>query len=102
MADTSRRPEEEPLLGRPGDQIQGKEQGIYHNLVTGMASFSGFKASKVDILKKGTAALAQGGIWILTAIVWAAVFNSELILFSAHPVCVQVSSKIIANNVSAR
>ena len=29
--------------------------------------------------------LAQAGIWILTAVVWGAVFDAELTLFSAHP-----------------
>ncbi|KAJ4303473.1 hypothetical protein N0V90_002368 [Kalmusia sp. IMI 367209] len=33
----------------------------------------------------GTAPLAQAGIWILAAIVWGAIFNKQLIFFSAHP-----------------
>jgi hypothetical protein len=35
---------------------------------------------------KGTAAIAQAGIWILAAIVWGAIFSKKLIFFSAHPV----------------
>jgi hypothetical protein len=35
----------------------------------------------------GTAVLAQAGIWILAALVWAAVFMAdEIIFFSYHPV----------------
>lgn len=34
----------------------------------------------------GTAAVAQGGIWILAAIVWGAILSQKLIFFSAHPV----------------
>lgn len=29
--------------------------------------------------------MAQAGIWILTALVWSAIFMNDLILFSAHP-----------------
>ncbi|PNS20668.1 Cytochrome b561 [Sphaceloma murrayae] len=59
--------EQEPLLGRAGDATQKQEQPILYNLVL------------------GTAVVAQGGIWVLTAIVWGAVFSSNLMLFSAHP-----------------
>jgi hypothetical protein len=35
----------------------------------------------------GTAILAQAGIWILAALVWASVFMAdEIIFFSYHPV----------------
>ncbi|KAL2411325.1 hypothetical protein ABEF95_000514 [Exophiala dermatitidis] len=59
--------EEEPLLGRPGDVTQRPGQGLQFNLI------------------KGTAILAQAGIVILTALVWAAVFQADLIFFSFHP-----------------
>ncbi|MCJ1477386.1 hypothetical protein MMC13_006057 [Lambiella insularis] len=61
------RGEDEPLLGEPGDATQKNEKGIQFNLVI------------------GTAVIAQAGIWILTAIIWAAIFSNKLILFSAHP-----------------
>ncbi|EXJ74323.1 uncharacterized protein A1O5_02619 [Cladophialophora psammophila CBS 110553] len=59
--------EEEPLLGRPGDVTQRPGQGMQFNFVT------------------GTAILAQVGIVVLTALVWAAVFEHEFIFFSYHP-----------------
>jgi len=59
--------EEEPLLGRPGDVTQRPGQGLQFNFVT------------------GTAILAQAGIFILTALVWASVFQTTFIFFSYHP-----------------
>jgi len=59
--------EEEPLLGQRGDASQIEGQPLYYNLWI------------------GTAAIAQGGIWILAAIVWGAIFSQKLIFFSAHP-----------------
>ncbi|KAA6414588.1 MAG: cytochrome b561 [Lasallia pustulata] len=59
--------EEEPLLGRAGDASQQEGRGIQFNPFI------------------GTAVLAQAGIWILAATVWASVFIHPLILFSAHP-----------------
>jgi len=59
--------EEEPLLGGPGDATQRPGQGLQWNFVT------------------GTAILAQAGIFILTALVWASVFNNEVTFFSYHP-----------------
>ncbi|KZF25239.1 hypothetical protein L228DRAFT_244034 [Xylona heveae TC161] len=59
--------EDEPLLGRAGDASQKEGKGLQYNLIL------------------GTAVLAQAGIWILVAIVWANIFLSKLILFSAHP-----------------
>ncbi|KAH1294241.1 hypothetical protein KXV68_003686 [Aspergillus fumigatus] len=59
--------EDEPLLGRPGAVTQRESDPIYRNLI------------------KGTAALAQCGILLLTALVWAGVFSHPLIFFSAHP-----------------
>lgn len=61
------RDEEEPLLGRPGDVTQQPEQGFQWNLLT------------------GTAVVAQAGAWILTALVWAAVFEADFSFFSYHP-----------------
>ncbi|KAL8711342.1 MAG: hypothetical protein Q9220_004239 [cf. Caloplaca sp. 1 TL-2023] len=61
------RGEEEPLLGRAGDASQQDDQGLQFNFVI------------------GTAVIAQVGIWILTATVWASVFVQPLMLFSAHP-----------------
>jgi len=59
--------EDEPLLGRPGDVTQSAH-GLQYNFVL------------------GTAILAQAGIWILVALVWAAIFMApELIFFSYHP-----------------
>ena len=50
----------------------------------------------------GTGAVAQAGVWILTAIVWAAVFNAKFILFSVHPVRVQtLTCRNKAHNYSA-
>lgn len=60
-------PEDEPLLGRVGDASQQDGKGIQFNLVI------------------GTAVLAQAGIWILAAIVWASIFLHPLNLFSPHP-----------------
>jgi len=66
--DNPRLDEEEPLLGRPGDVTQKSGQGLQNNFIT------------------GTAIVAQAGIWILAALVWAAVFEApQLIFFSAHP-----------------
>ncbi|ETN44120.1 uncharacterized protein HMPREF1541_10670 [Cyphellophora europaea CBS 101466] len=59
--------EQEPLLGRPGDATQQSDQGLYYNFFT------------------GTAILAQVGVWILAAIIWAAIFEHGVMFFSAHP-----------------
>ncbi|KAK8205825.1 eukaryotic cytochrome b561-domain-containing protein [Phyllosticta capitalensis] len=59
--------EDEPLLGRAGDASQQQGKPLPWNLVL------------------GTGTVAQAGIWILTAIVWSAIFSHDLILFSAHP-----------------
>ncbi|KAL8695293.1 MAG: hypothetical protein Q9218_000192 [Villophora microphyllina] len=61
------RGEDEPLLGRAGDASQQEDQGLQFNFVI------------------GTAVIAQVGIWILAATIWASVFVQPLILFSAHP-----------------
>ncbi|RMZ82722.1 hypothetical protein DV738_g1637, partial [Chaetothyriales sp. CBS 135597] len=62
------RSEEQPLLGRPGDVTQQPGQALFANLLT------------------GTAILAQAGIWILTSLVWSAVFEANFIFFSYHPI----------------
>jgi len=59
--------EDEPLLGRAGDASQQEGRPIYYNVII------------------GTAVVAQGGILLMTALVWANVFLSPLMLFSAHP-----------------
>ncbi|KAI9842408.1 MAG: hypothetical protein M1837_007153 [Sclerophora amabilis] len=61
------RGDEEPLLGRVGDASQQDGRGLQFNFLL------------------GTAIVAQAGIWILAAVVWASVFNAPLMLFSAHP-----------------
>ncbi|KIW05479.1 uncharacterized protein PV09_03363 [Verruconis gallopava] len=77
IPDQSLANEQEPLLGRPGDVSQGT-QPIYNNLII------------------GTGVVAQAGIWILVAIVWAAIFSHELILFSAHPLLNSAGLLLIA------
>ncbi|GIC87169.1 cytochrome b561 domain-containing protein [Aspergillus udagawae] len=59
--------EDEPLLGGPGAVTQRDSDPIYRNLI------------------KGTAAVAQFGILILVALIWAGIFSHPLIFFSAHP-----------------
>jgi len=59
--------EDEPLLGRVGDASQQSGRPLYYNLII------------------GTAVIAQAGILLLTASIWASVFLKPLILFSAHP-----------------
>ncbi|MCJ1470527.1 hypothetical protein MMC07_009173 [Pseudocyphellaria aurata] len=67
MSSATGRGEDEPLLGNPGDASQQDGQGIEANLIL------------------GTAVIAQAGIWLLTAAVWANVFLAPLSLFSLHP-----------------
>ncbi|KUJ15506.1 uncharacterized protein LY89DRAFT_114827 [Mollisia scopiformis] len=59
--------EDEPLIGRPGGASQQEGKSLWYNLVI------------------GTAVIAQAGIILLTASVWASIFLSPLMLFSAHP-----------------
>ncbi|PMD61896.1 uncharacterized protein K444DRAFT_558573 [Hyaloscypha bicolor E] len=59
--------EDEPLLGQAGDASQQEGRPLYVNLII------------------GTAVIAQAGIVLLTASVWASIFLSPLMLFSAHP-----------------
>ncbi|MCJ1481373.1 hypothetical protein MMC06_001530 [Schaereria dolodes] len=60
--------EDEPLLGRAGDVSQQEGKGIQFNFFI------------------GTAVIAQVGIWLLAATIWASIFIHPLMLFSAHPV----------------
>jgi len=67
LAPEEPRGEEEPLLGRAGDASQQDGNPIQFNLFL------------------GTAIIAQAGIIILTATVWASIFTHDLIFFSPHP-----------------
>lgn len=81
--------EEEPLLGRPGDATQHPGQGLQWNFIkgTGKRSESKLAGSEKNImLNTVTGILAQAGIFILTALVWAAVFQNDIIFFSYHPI----------------
>lgn len=68
--DSDRQPnqEDQPLLGGPGDAVQDESTPIWKNLYM------------------GTAVVAQGGIVILTVLVWVSVLTKDIMLFSAHPV----------------
>ncbi|KAL3428202.1 cytochrome b561 [Phlyctema vagabunda] len=59
--------EDEPLLGRVGDASQQEGKPLYYNLFL------------------GTAILAQAGVLLLTALVWANVLLTPIMLFTAHP-----------------
>lgn len=61
------RSESEPLLGRPGDAIQGEQTSILRNLVI------------------GTAVISQFGVILLFLLVWISVLTKPIILFSYHP-----------------
>ncbi|RDW68337.1 hypothetical protein BP5796_08994 [Coleophoma crateriformis] len=73
--------EEEPLLGRVGAASQEDGQPIYYNFII------------------GTAILAQAGILLLTALVWANVFLSPLMLFTAHPILNSSGLFLIAEGI---
>ncbi|PQE17044.1 hypothetical protein CJF30_00003747 [Rutstroemia sp. NJR-2017a BBW] len=59
--------EDEPLLGRAGDASQQDGLPLYYNLGI------------------GTAPIAQVGAVLLAGQIWASIFLSPLMLFSAHP-----------------
>ncbi|POS83581.1 hypothetical protein EPUL_006037 [Erysiphe pulchra] len=59
--------EDMPLLGRVGDASQREGSPLYTNLIL------------------GTAVLAQAGIFLLTAAVWASILLQDVTLFSYHP-----------------
>jgi hypothetical protein len=51
---------------------------------------------RADDANLGTAVIAQAGVWILVAIVWAGVFSHEIVpLFAPHPVSLLSSRKIV-------
>jgi hypothetical protein len=78
--------EDEPLLGRVGDASQPEGRPLYYNLIIGMWSLILYKAACRANNLPGTAVIAQGGILLLAALVWAGVFlHQPLSLFSAHP-----------------
>lgn len=75
--------EEEPLLGRPGDATQQPSRGLQFNFLIGW--YNTVDRNIADE-SPGTAIIAQAGIWILTALVWASVFMADFSFFSYHPV----------------
>ncbi|TWU78795.1 hypothetical protein ED733_007101 [Metarhizium rileyi] len=73
--------EAEPLLGKPGD-------AVLHAGTSIMKSFA-----------IGTAILAQLGIIILCADIWAHVFSNPLILFSGHPIAMSIAVFTLTQSV---
>lgn len=100
--------EQQPLLGRPGDVVQKPGQGLQYNLITGTGEYSSnerenntlphpfsqrrnshLMQTMIQFLADNSVAiLAQAGTWILAALIWAAVFEHNVIFFSVHPVSV--------------
>lgn len=93
--------EEEPLLGRPGDVTQRPGQGLQFNFVkgTGRATLSRSLSNGSRLTVVTTAILAQAGIIILTALVWAAVFQADFIFFSFHPILNSVALLLLVQGV---
>lgn len=81
-------PEEEPLLGRPGDACLPEGQPLYRNLYLG-PYLSPYHLSLLAIPRltppPGTAPIAQAGVLLLAILVWASIFLHPLSLFSFHP-----------------
>jgi len=78
--------EDEPLLGRAGDASQQAGRPLYYNLVIGMEMRALVNQASANIFISGTAVIAQAGIVLLVASVWAGIFlHPPYILFSAHP-----------------
>lgn len=79
-------PEEEPLLGRPGDACLPEGQPLYRNLYLGTSPLFTARclSSRTNNLS-GTAPIAQAGVILLTILVWASIFLHPLSLFSFHP-----------------
>ncbi|KAI9746157.1 MAG: hypothetical protein M1818_000838 [Claussenomyces sp. TS43310] len=73
--------DDEPLLGRAGGASQPEGRALFHNLIIEL----GILKSNPSLTDPGTAVIAQGGLILLTAIVWASIFLHPLSLFSAHP-----------------
>jgi len=59
--------EDEPLLGRAGDASQQDGKPLYYNLII------------------GTAIVTQFGVFLFTALIWADILLSPIMLFTAHP-----------------
>jgi len=109
--------EDEPLLGRPGDVLQEDSQPLYYNLFTGKYGDRLHPpppppppprhhhlhlhlhplATSNSIL--GTAIIAQAGIILLFATVWAGIFLHDLIFFSAHPLLNSSAVLAIAESI---
>ena len=49
--------------------------------------------------RPGTAVIAQFGVWILVALVWASVFLNKLILFSGHPLAQSLGVLLIVQAI---
>ncbi|KAH6891213.1 eukaryotic cytochrome b561-domain-containing protein [Thelonectria olida] len=73
--------ETEPLLGRPGDAVQEEGVPMFSNLVL------------------GTGILAQLGIVLLVALIWASVLTKPLILFSGHPLAQSLAILTLAQSI---
>jgi hypothetical protein len=76
--------EDEPLLGRAGDASQPEGRALYYNVLIGK-SFPQTHQQTSTKPSTGTAVITQVGLILLVASVWASIFLSPLILFSAHP-----------------
>jgi len=73
--------DDEPLLGRRGDASQPEGRALYYNLII------------------GTAVIAQAGVILLVASIWANVFLNDLILFSAHPLLNSASILFLVQSI---
>ena len=58
-------PEDEPLLGSPGQAVERPARNIYHNLITG-ESYQLAEYNNIILTSIGTATVAQAGIWIVS------------------------------------
>ncbi|KAI9648723.1 hypothetical protein NHQ30_003363 [Ciborinia camelliae] len=73
--------EDEPLLGRAGDASQQEGRPLLWNLAL------------------GTAVITQVGLILLVAHVWASIFLSPLMLFSAHPLLNSAGLLVLAQGI---
>ncbi|KAK2589509.1 hypothetical protein QQS21_012815 [Conoideocrella luteorostrata] len=80
-AATERRAETEPLLGKPGDAILAEGASIMQNFVL------------------GTGILAQLGVIVLVANIWANIFMKPVILFSGHPIAMSTGVFILVQSI---
>lgn len=84
--DEEGRGEDEPLLGRRGDASQPEGKALYHNAYSGKICCTWGFPRDLTNFSIGTAIIAQAGIILLTASVWANVFLNKLLPFvSPHP-----------------